>query len=138
MWHSLRGTKSAFRESSKRSSNRRSMLRERRAQPTDLLNLAHVIADEARSEIAESKRKIETKLGDAVDHFSYPHPALNPQWSPQTLGFTRDAGFQSAERTRCGPVRRGDEPLALRRIYPANDFRQWKWNLECTFLGRQI
>lgn len=101
-------------------------------------NLAHVSPDEARSEIAESKKRIESKLGDAIHHFSYPHPALNPQWTQQTLEFTRDAGFESAVLTRCGPVRRGDEPFALKRIYPANDLRQWKWNLECTFLGRRI
>ena len=35
-------------------------------------------------------------MGEPVEHFSYPHPALNPQWSNQTLNITREAGFKSA------------------------------------------
>jgi peptidoglycan/xylan/chitin deacetylase (PgdA/CDA1 family) len=101
-------------------------------------NLAHISQEEARCEIAGSKQRLEEVMGEPIEHFSYPHPALNPQWTPQTLQITREAGFKSAVLTKCGPVRRGDEPQALKRIYPANDFRQWTWNLECTFLGRQI
>jgi peptidoglycan/xylan/chitin deacetylase (PgdA/CDA1 family) len=101
-------------------------------------NLAHVSQEEARSEVLGCKRRLEKAIGEAVDHFSYPHPALNPQWTRQTLQITREAGFKSAVLTTCGLVRRGDEPLALKRIYAANDLQQWTWNLGCTFLGRQI
>jgi peptidoglycan/xylan/chitin deacetylase (PgdA/CDA1 family) len=101
-------------------------------------NLAHVSQEEARSEILESKKKLEEETGEPIEHFSYPHPALNPQWSPQTLQITREAGFKSAVLTTCGPVRQGDEPLALKRIYAATNLDQWTWNLECTFLGRSI
>ena len=42
-------------------------------------NVAHVISEEILSrELGESKRKIEEAIGSAVDHFSYPHPALIP------------------------------------------------------------
>jgi len=101
-------------------------------------NLAHVSQGEARSEIVGCKSRLEEEIGESVDHFSYPHPALNPQWSPQTLEITREAGFKSAVLTKCGPVRKGDEPLRLKRIYAANDIDQWIWNLESTFLGRSI
>lgn len=101
-------------------------------------NLAHVSREEAQSEIAGCKQRLEKELGEPVDHFSYPHPALNPNYSEQTVQITRDVGFQSAVLTTCGPVREGDEPLALHRIYAANDLDQWTWNLECTFLGRRI
>jgi peptidoglycan/xylan/chitin deacetylase (PgdA/CDA1 family) len=101
-------------------------------------NLAHVSQEEARFEIGGCKRRLEEIMVEAVDHFSYPHPGLNPQWSPQTLQITCEAGFKSAVLTKCGPVRRGDEPLALKRIYPTHDPHQMTWNLECTFLGRQI
>jgi hypothetical protein len=77
-------------------------------------------------------------MGGPLQHFSYPHPALNPQWNMQTLQITRAAGFRSAVLTMRGPVRRGDEPLALKRIYAANDLDQWIWNLERTLLGRSI
>jgi len=101
-------------------------------------NLAHVTDTEARAEIFGCKRRLEEVLGEPVHHFSYPHPALNPCWSSRTLDITREAGFRAAVLTYCGPIRRGDEPLCLKRIYPANDLRQWIWNLECTFLGRHI
>jgi len=101
-------------------------------------NLAHVSEAEARGEIEGCKRRLEEALGEPVYHFSYPHPALNPCWSSQTVEITSEAGFQSAALTYCGPVRRGENPLSLKRIYPANDLEQWIWNLDCTFLGRHI
>jgi peptidoglycan/xylan/chitin deacetylase (PgdA/CDA1 family) len=101
-------------------------------------NVAQVSADEARSEIAGSKKRLEKEIGEPIEHFSYPHPALNPQWSKQTLEITREAGFKSAALTTCGPVRKGDEPLALKRIYTPADLNQFTWNLQCTFLGRSV
>ncbi len=101
-------------------------------------NLAHVSREEAWTEIVGCKQRLEEVTGEPIRHFSYPHPALNPQWSPQTLQLTREAGFKSAVLTTRGAVRRGDEPLALKRIYAANDLDQWIWNVECTFLGRSI
>ncbi len=101
-------------------------------------NLAHISCEEAHAEIEGCKQKLEKAIGDTVDHFSYPHPALNPQWSPDTFQITRKVGFKSAVLTKCGPIRRGDEPLRLKRIYAANDLHQWTWNLDCTFVGRYI
>lgn len=101
-------------------------------------NLAHVSGNEARLEITSSKTRLEKEMSEPIEHFSYPHPALNPQWSRQTLEFTREAGFKSAVLTTCGPVRNGDEPLALKRIYASADLDQFTWNLQCTFLGRSI
>jgi peptidoglycan/xylan/chitin deacetylase (PgdA/CDA1 family) len=101
-------------------------------------NVAQVSTGEARSEIAGSKKRLEQEIGEPIEHFSYPHPALNPQWSKQTLEITREAGFKSAALTTCGPVRKGDEPLALKRIYTPADLNQFTWNLQCTFLGRSV
>ena len=101
-------------------------------------NVAQVSLAEARSEIIGCKTRVEEELGERIDHFSYPHPALNPQWSAQTLEITREAGFKSAALTTCGPVHAGDEPLALKRIYAANDLNEFTWNLQCTFLGRSV
>ncbi len=97
-------------------------------------NVAQVSTEEARSEIFGSKKKIEEELGEPVEHFSYPHPALNPQWSAQTKEITREAGFKSAVLTARGPVRAGDEPLGLRRINTPADLEQFKFNLQVTFL----
>ncbi len=101
-------------------------------------NLAHVSDEEARAEIVGCKRRLEEELGAPVDHFSYPHPALDPQCTDTTVEITRAAGYRSAVLTKCGPVRRGDEPFRLKRIYAANDIDQWQWNLNLTFLGRSI
>jgi peptidoglycan/xylan/chitin deacetylase (PgdA/CDA1 family) len=101
-------------------------------------NLAHVTKQEAQSEIVGCKGEIEKELDAPVDHFSYPHPALDPQSTEHTLQVTREAGFRSAVLTACGPVRRGDEPLGLKRIYAANGLDQWIWNLQSTFLGRSV
>jgi len=101
-------------------------------------NLAQVSTGEARWEITGSKRTIERALGEPIHHFSYPHPALDPEWNAETVEITREAGFRSAVVTASGRVRPGDDPLELRRIYAAAEFDQWLWNLECTFLGRAI
>ena len=97
-------------------------------------NLAHVSLEEARTEIIGCKDLLEEKIGQPIMHFSYPHPALNPQWSPQTLQITREAGFRSAVLTTQGSVRPGDEPLSLLRIPADHDCHQWIWDLERAFL----
>ncbi len=99
-------------------------------------NVAQVSASEARSEIIESKRQLEEKMGEAIEHFSYPHPALSPCWSGQTLELTREAGYKSAVLTTHGQVRAGDEPLALKRINTPSDLVQFTLNLQRTFAGR--
>lgn len=98
-------------------------------------NLAHVTEQEARLEILGCKEQLEKKLGEPLEHFSYPHPALNPQWSPQTLQIVREAGFKSAVLTTSGSVLAGDQPLSLKRIPACEDFDQWNWQLERAFLG---
>lgn len=102
-------------------------------------NVAHV-RDEAvvRAEIVDSKRKLEEQLGTVAPHFSYPHPALNPQWSEETLAVTRQAGYCTAVLTTGGPVRGGHDPLLLARIRTPNNEPEFLWNLECAFLGRRV
>ncbi|MGA8301259.1 MAG: hypothetical protein WB817_17385, partial [Terriglobales bacterium] len=71
-------------------------------------------------------------------HFSYPHPALNPHWSNETLGITREAGFKSAVLTTYGSVRAGDDPLALKRVTTPADIDQFTLNLQMTFLRSSV
>jgi peptidoglycan/xylan/chitin deacetylase (PgdA/CDA1 family) len=98
-------------------------------------NLAQVPEAEARAEIRGCKQRLEERLGEPIQHFSYPHPALNPHWSPQTFQITREAGFRSAVLTTPGAVRPGDPPLSLKRIGPGNDSDQMVWEMERAFLG---
>ncbi len=97
-------------------------------------NLAHVAEEEARSEILGSKQRLEEKLSEPVRHFSYPHPALNPQWNAETMQITREAGFRSAVLTTPGSVQPGDEPLSLKRIPAAKTLDEWMWRLEYAFV----
>jgi len=97
-------------------------------------NVAQVSAEAARAEIAGSKTRLEQEIGEPVEHFSYPHPALNPCWSKLTVDITQEAGFQSGVLTTHGGVRRGDEPLALKRINTPADATQFVLNLQSTFL----
>src|SRR5713226_6447254 len=65
-------------------------------------NVAHISAADARNELADSKLKLEKELGKPVKHFSYPHPALNPQWNETTLKFTEELGYATAVTTTSG------------------------------------
>jgi peptidoglycan/xylan/chitin deacetylase (PgdA/CDA1 family) len=78
-------------------------------------NVSQVTPEEARHEIAGSKQKLEEKIAQPIEHFSYPHPALNPHWSPQTLQILKESGFQSAVLTTPGPVRPNHGPLVMKR-----------------------
>jgi peptidoglycan/xylan/chitin deacetylase (PgdA/CDA1 family) len=102
-------------------------------------NVAHVASEEIlRSELGESKRKIEEAVGSTVNHFSYPHPARIPQWNEETVAMTRRVGYRSAVTTTPGPVRISDDPLHLTRIGAPRPEHQFLWNLGWTFLGRRV
>lgn len=102
-------------------------------------NLAHVKNEESlRREIVESRREIEDAIGSPVSHFSYPHPALNPQWSDRTVAMSVSAGYRSAVTTTPGPVYARSNPMRLTRIGAPRSEHQFLWNLEWTFLGRRV
>ena len=101
-------------------------------------NLAHVEdSDMLHRELVESKRTIEDELGIRVDHFSYPHPALHPQWTGTTRAATRNAGYKTAVTTDPGPVISGSNALSLRRMIVPRYETDFRWRLDCTFLGVQ-
>jgi peptidoglycan/xylan/chitin deacetylase (PgdA/CDA1 family) len=98
-------------------------------------NVAHVADSEAQhAELVESKSRMEKNLGEPVVHFSYPHPALNPQWNEQTLKITREAGYSTALTTTKAPVAIGTNPLLLTRLNAPRLEYEFLWNLERAFL----
>ncbi len=101
-------------------------------------NMAHIEKDEAQTELAESKRRLESQLNVSIRHFSYPCPALSPHWSAQTVEQCRALGYDSAVTTTSGVTRLGDDPLRLKRIHPTKTVAGLRWNLECAFAGRKI
>lgn len=99
-------------------------------------NMAYISGDEARAELADSKRKLEKELGETVRHFSYPHPALRPQWNETTLRLTVELGYATAVTTTCGAVWAGADPFTLPRTYAPREESEFLWNTERTFLLR--
>jgi peptidoglycan/xylan/chitin deacetylase (PgdA/CDA1 family) len=99
-------------------------------------NLAQISTDEARIELADSKRKLENELGQNVLHFSYPSPALSPIWNVSTLRLTAEIGYSTAVTTTCSAVWRDSDALALPRTYMPRDKSEFLWNTERTFLQR--
>jgi len=99
-------------------------------------NVAHVSTDDARRELSDSKLKIEKELGIPIKHFSYPHPALNPQWNESTLKLTDELGYETAVTTTVDAVRADARPLAIPRTYIPREESQFLWHLERTLLFR--
>ncbi|MDR1962211.1 MAG: polysaccharide deacetylase family protein [Planctomycetaceae bacterium] len=67
-------------------------------------NLAHIPSEFLRYEIAESNVVLEREIGERIEHFSYPHPCLDPQWNESTLFETNELAFKTAVLTQFGIV----------------------------------
>jgi peptidoglycan/xylan/chitin deacetylase (PgdA/CDA1 family) len=101
-------------------------------------NLAHVPVEDARRELQESKRLLESRLGAAVEHFSYPCPILSPHWSEQTEALSREAGYTTAATTDTGLARAGHNPLRILRVAAPFEMEEFRWALEVTLLGHRL
>jgi len=101
-------------------------------------NMAQLKADDAQRELAESKQRLESRLGAPIKHFSYPCPALNPHWSERTVEQSRALGYETAVTTNSGLTRPGDELLCLKRLHPTKTVQGLRWNLESAFAGRAV
>ena len=100
-------------------------------------NVAHVSNEgDLQQELVGSKQRIERELGTEVKHFSYPHPALNPQWSELTVKMTRSAGYRSAVTTTIGRVSANSDPLCLGRVHTARLEHRFRWGLGRALLSR--
>jgi peptidoglycan/xylan/chitin deacetylase (PgdA/CDA1 family) len=101
-------------------------------------NVAHVSYEgDLWRELLGSKQRIQGELGSTVLHFSYPHPALEPQWSEKTMTMTASAGYKSAVTTTPGRVTADANPLCLKRVNPPRPEEHFRWNLGRTFLGQR-
>ncbi len=101
-------------------------------------NLAHTRKGELRWELTESKRVLEKELCTPVIHFSYPNPALWPQYTEETTAAVKENGFETAVISSNGPVRNRDDPLLLERLSGTLDKEEFLWNVRCTMLGRRV
>jgi len=99
-------------------------------------NMAYLGIEDVRCELVQSKDRMEQQLNARVEHFSYPCPALFPNWTERTTEETRKAGYQTAVTTSNGLARRQDNPLCLKRVRPTKSVDGLRWNLESAFAGR--
>lgn len=79
--------------------------------------LIRIDAKEVSSELRESKRVIEEKLGVEVAHFSYPHSMQDER----VQRMVAEAGYKSATLGYGGSVRKGDNLYCLNRKHIIQD-----------------
>ena len=101
-------------------------------------NLAYLCDKEIRYEMEESKKILESELNTDVVHFSYPNPALNPNWSEATTEICSQLKFKTAVLSEPGVVRREDNPLLLKRMHVPGGLNEFIWDLKNTQLGRVV
>lgn len=77
--------------------------------------LSALDADSQRREIDESKARLEEILGRPVTSFAYPY-GRECDYSFETVGLVRGAGFDCACTTSVGTVGRGADPFRLPRV----------------------
>jgi peptidoglycan/xylan/chitin deacetylase (PgdA/CDA1 family) len=98
-------------------------------------NMAYLAAEDALREFTESKKLLEEQLKAPVLHFSYPHAALERHLTWKTIDLSAQAGYRTAMTTLSGPVAGGDNPLALRRVQPAEEEYRFRGILDCALCG---
>jgi peptidoglycan/xylan/chitin deacetylase (PgdA/CDA1 family) len=77
--------------------------------------LASLPLDAQRGEIVESRQQLTQILGQAPTMFAYPY-GTRQDFSPETAGLVREAGFNLAVTTVHGSVEAGDDLFQLRRM----------------------
>jgi len=98
-------------------------------------NLAFLEIEEMRQELNESKHQMESRVGTAIHHISYPCPALFPNWTQQTTEESQRAGYKTAVTTTNGLAHKRDNPFELKRLGPTKTLDGLRWNLEKAFAG---
>jgi len=99
-------------------------------------NIGHISNENRHFEIVESHRLLEKRLGSSPEHFSYPHPCLNPQHDEESDEMVRSLGYKTVVLTKPGLVRCNTSPAYLPRLsigeMPIEEFH---WKLETAFAG---
>lgn len=98
-------------------------------------NLALADSDMLAAEVGESKRRLERELGRTVDHFSYPNPAVEPNFNAASHAAVAGAGYRTAVTCVPGSVQPANDPLALNRMWVPPESDAFLWQLHLTALG---
>ncbi len=99
-------------------------------------NMAHVSPEDLRREIVGADEILSKELGEKVEHFSYPHPCLQPQWNEASLALTEELGYRTAVLTQHGTVTKKTPPLSIPRLCLSDpDLDAFRWKLETALAG---
>jgi peptidoglycan/xylan/chitin deacetylase (PgdA/CDA1 family) len=79
------------------------------------VDLGRVSAEDARAELAESRRHLERELGLSIDLFAYPFGAAD-NICPRNLEIVREVGYRCCVSCYGGVARNGDDVYALQRV----------------------
>ena len=94
-------------------------------------NMAHLSPEDLHREIIEADDILSKELGEKVEHFSYPHPCLQPQWNETSLALTRELGYRTVVLTQNGCVTKKTSPLLIPRLCLSDpDLNAFRWKLE--------
>jgi len=85
--------------------------------------LARLTDDAAHREIGDSKRFLETLLGERIGLFAYPNGKAGEDYSAQTVAVVRGLGFDAAVSTEWGCSGLGDDAFQIRRFTPWDSSR---------------
>lgn len=89
---------------------------------------------QARHEIGEGKRQLESLLGERVSLFAYPNGRPNKDYQAVHARLARDVGFTAAVTTAPGAARAEDDPFQLPRYTPW-EIARWRF---CMRLARNF
>lgn len=90
--------------------------------------LAGMDAAAARQEIVQSKRDLESILGERVSLFAYPNGKPAEDYSHESVDLAREAGFDAAVSTSWGAARRSGDLFQLPRFTPW-DRSRWRFGM---------
>ena len=96
--------------------------------------LARVSESEARTEMAESKARLEAIVGREVTLFAYPNGKPGADYTETHVRLARELGFQAACSTSWGAAGRGGDMFQIPRFTPW-DRTRWRFALR---LARNI
>lgn len=101
-------------------------------------NLAHIPEEDLEREIVGAHEFLEKELGESIEHFSYPHPCLHPQWNEKTFALTERLNYKTVVLTQPGIVTQSSDPQLLPRVMIGNpDVEEFRWKLETALAAIQ-
>lgn len=99
-------------------------------------NMAYLSFEDQADEITSAHDMLTDRLGVATQHFSYPHPCLNPQWDRTSQAMLSELGYETQVLTQPGCVQRSSHAAQLPRISMSESCAdEFRWKLECSFSG---